>query len=196
MPHLIMIAGPNGSGKTSTAPRLLRDALEVVDYINADTIAQGLSAFEPEKASIQAGRIMLKRIKELSKATSNFAFETTLASRTFVHLIARLKKHGYSFHLIFLWLQSVELAISRVAERVKMGGHSIPENTIRRRYKAGLNNFFSLYKPLADSWQIYDNSDVTQLELIASGYQNSNEIFIAKKEVWQALQEKYNGSEK
>lgn len=194
MPHLIMISRPNGSGKTSTAPTLLRDALDVVDYVNADVIAQGLSAFQPENASIQAGRIMLKRIEELSKANSNFAFETTLASRSFTNLIVRLKEVGYSFHLIFLWLQSVDLAISRVAERVRMGGHSIPESTIRRRYNAGLNNFFSLYRPLADSWQIYDNSDAKHLALIASGNQTPNEIFIANNEIWCKLQETYNES--
>ena len=108
MPHLIIIAGPNGSGKTSTAPRILRDASDVVDYVNADVIAQGLSGFQPEKASIQAGRIMLKRIQELSKEESNFAFETTLASRSFTNLITRLKKIGYHSHLIFLWLENVE----------------------------------------------------------------------------------------
>lgn len=151
MPHLIIIAGPNGSGKTTTAPRILRDAIHVVDYVNADVIAQGLSGFQPENASMQAGRIMLQRIETLSQEASNFAFETTLASRTFTNLIARLKKSGYQFHLTFLWLQNVNLAISRVAERVKMGGHSIPEETIRRRYIKGLKNFFSLYKPLADS---------------------------------------------
>lgn len=127
MPHLVIIAGPNGSGKTSSAPAILRDALDVLDYVNADVIAQGLSGFEPEKASIQAGRIMLKRIQELATEKSNFAFETTLASRSFANLISKLKKSDYQFHLIFLWLENVELAISRVAERVKMGGHSVPE---------------------------------------------------------------------
>lgn len=189
MPHLIIIAGPNGSGKTSTAPTILRDALDVVDYVNADVIAQGLSGFEPEKASIQAGRIMLKRIQELASEESNFAFETTLASRSFTNLISKLKKSNYHFHLIFLWLQNVSLAISRVAERVKMGGHSIPEETIRRRYRVGLINFFSLYKPLADSWQLFDNSNLNQLALIASGSNQEKELYIANKEIWQQLQE-------
>lgn len=192
MPHLIIISGPNGSGKTSTAPRILRDALHVVDYVNADVIAQGLSGFQPEKASIQAGRIMLKRIQELSEEGSNFAFETTLASRSFMNLVSKLKQSGYQFHLIFLWLKDVDLAISRVSERVKMGGHSIPEETIRRRYKVGLNNFFSLYKPLADSWQIYDNSDFSQLPLVASGVNLSNDLNIANEQIWKHLLETHH----
>lgn len=192
MHHLIIIAGPNGSGKTTTAPRILRDALDVVDYVNADVIAQGLSGFQPEKASIQAGRIMLKRIQELSEEESNFAFETTLASRSFTNLITRLKKTGYKFHLVFLWLENVNLAISRVAERVKMGGHSIPEDTIRRRYKVGLNNFFSLYRPLADSWQIFDNSILNELALIASGTNSSNDLNIANEQIWKHLLETYH----
>lgn len=191
MPHVIIIAGPNGSGKTTTAPEILRDTLNVVDYVNADVIAQGLRAFQPEKAAIQAGRIMLKQIKFLANEASNFAFETTLASRTFAHLITELKKAGYHFHLIFLWLKTVNLAISRVAERVKMGGHSIPEETIRRRYEAGLNNFFSLYQPLANSWQLYDNSVLNKLSLIAAGTNEINQPRIANNQIWSQLQEIY-----
>jgi predicted ABC-type ATPase len=192
MPNLVIIAGPNGSGKTSTAPTILRDALEVLDYVNADVIAQGLSGFEPEKASIQAGRVMLKRIKELAKEKSNFAFETTLASRSFANFIADLKMSNYHFHLIFLWLQDVNLAISRVEERVKMGGHFVPEETIRRRYRGGLKNFFTMYKPIADSWQLFDNSNSNQLTLIASGSKQDNKLKISNLEIWRDLQEKYH----
>ncbi len=192
MSHIIIIAGSNGSGKTTAAPALLRDALQVVDYVNADVIAQGLSAFKPEKASIQAGRIMLKRIHDLSQANVNFAFETTLASRTFLNLISRLKQTGYQFHLIFLWLQNAELSISRVSERVQMGGHSIPEETIRRRYRAGLNNFFSLYKPIANSWQFHDNSNINHLSLIASGSNHHSLSHIENKDTWQHLVETYH----
>lgn len=149
MPHLIIIAGPNGAGKSTAAPALLKDALHVDNFVNADVIAQGLCAYQPEKAAIQAGRIMLDRIHTLANEEVNFAFETTLASRTFAMWIPKLQKQGYQFHLIFLWLQSADLAIFRV----KAGGHSVPEATIRRRYTAGLKNFFNLYSSLADSWQ-------------------------------------------
>jgi predicted ABC-type ATPase len=131
MPHLIIIAGCNGSGKTTAAPALLQNSLHVDDFVNADAIAYGLCAFQPEKASIQAGRIMLETIQKLAEEKVNFAFETTLASRTFSTWIPKLKQEDYEFHLIFLWLQNVELAIRRVEERVKNGGHSVPEETIR-----------------------------------------------------------------
>jgi predicted ABC-type ATPase len=192
MPNLIIIAGPNGSGKTTAAPALLRDTLHVVDYVNADVIAQGLSAFRPEDASIQAGRVMLKRIHDLASSEVNFAFETTLASRTFVNLISKLKKSNYQFHLIFLWLQSMDLAISRVRERVKMGGHSIPEETIRRRYSKGLRNLFSLYMPIADSWQLHNNSDINQFSTIASGSNKTSDFRITDEHIWHNLQEAYN----
>jgi predicted ABC-type ATPase len=191
MPHLIIIAGPNGSGKTTTAPALLDRALQVTAFVNADTIAQGLSAFQPEKAAIEAGRIMLKRIWSLAAEKANFAFETTLATRTFaLNLIPELKKAGYEFHLTFLWLQSADLAVSRVKERIKMGGHSVPEQVIRRRYKSGLKNFFSLYKPLINSWQIYDNSNANELTLIASETAEKK-LTIKNKPIWEKLLREY-----
>src|SRR5689334_18509082 len=149
MPHVIVIAGPNGAGKTTSAPALLGEALQIKHFVNADTIAAGLSAFAPEKAAIQAGKAMLERMHYLANNNENFAFETTLASKTFAPWIAKLKaEKGYLFHLTFLLLDSPDLAVSRVAERVKMGGHFVPEDTIRRRFKSGLKNFFNLYKPL------------------------------------------------
>ena len=188
MPHLIIIAGSNGAGKSTAAPALLKDALHVDNFVNADVIAQGLCAYQPEKAAIQAGRIMLDRIHTLAEEKVNFAFETTLASRTFAMWIPKLQKQGYQFHLIFLWLKNVELAIFRVNERVKSGGHSVPESTIRRRYAAGLKNFFNLYSPLAESWQFYDNSNAENLSLIASQIKQNNPI-IKDKEVWKQLLE-------
>ena len=190
MPHIVVISGPNGAGKTTAAPALLNDALHVSHFVNADTIAQGLSAFAPEKAAIQAGRAMLQRIHQLADEDENFAFETTLASRTFAPWICSLKKKDYLFHLSFLMLDSATLAVSRVAERVKMGGHSVPEETIRRRYKSGLKNFFGLYKDMADSWQLYDNSTEGQLALIASKMNNQFEV--RNHAVWQKLIEAYD----
>ena len=157
-PHLIVIAGPNGAGKSTTAPSLLKGTLEVTEFVNADLIAQGLSGFQPEGAVFHAGRVMLERIHYLAKKRIDFAFETTLASRTFAPWIADLRKTGYSFHLVFLWLQNEEFAVGRVAERVRMGGHNVPEETIRRRYYKGIRNFFHIYRPLADAWYFYDNS--------------------------------------
>jgi predicted ABC-type ATPase len=194
MPHVIIIAGPNGAGKTTAAPALLNKELEVKHFVNADTIASGLSAYAPEKAAIQAGRAMLERMRFLASENENFAFETTLASRSFAPWLAKLKKNGYSFHLTFLLLDSADLAVSRVAERVKMGGHFVPEEVIKRRYQAGLRNFFGLYAPIANSWQMYDNSTTGWLDPIASKL-NSN-LVVDKQQVWQKLVEQYNETTK
>lgn len=191
MPHLIIIAGPNGAGKTTSAPILLKDTLHVNDFVNADTIAQGLCAFQPEKAAIQAGKVMLERMHRLAQAKVNFAFETTLASRTFVPWIVELQKNGYLFHLIFLWLKNAELAISRVWERTKVGGHSVPEQIIRRHYKVGLKNFFNLYKPIADSWQFYNNSNINDLALIAS-IESNKRLIIQNEVIWKKILEEHS----
>jgi predicted ABC-type ATPase len=191
MPHLIIITGPNGSGKTTAAPALLRDSLNVEDFVNADVIAQGLCAFQPEKAAIQAGRIMLSRIHSLAEKKANFAFETTLASRTFSTWIPLFKKQGYLSHLIFLWLTNADLAVSRVKERVQNGGHFVPEKTIRRRYVSGLRNFFNLYNPLADSWQFYDNSNADPFSLIASSI-SPDGLLIENKSIGMQLLETYH----
>src|SRR5258706_12840601 len=148
-PSLVVIAGPNGSGKSTAAPALLSGVLGVSEFVNADVIAQGLSAFNPERAAIAAGRIMLARIKELAAARESFAFETTLASRTFAPWITGLLANGYSFHLIFLWLPSPELAVELVVLRAHEVGHHVLYQVIRRRYTKGLHTFFSLYQSLA-----------------------------------------------
>ena len=189
MPNMIIIAGPNGAGKTTSAPALLQDALQVDHFINADVIAQGLCGFQPEKEAMRAGRIMLNRINDLAKDGINFAFETTLASRTFANWMPTLKKQGYQLFLVFLWLENVELAISRVKERIKMGGHSVPEETIRRRYNSGIKNFFNLYQPLLDGWKFYDNSNMNNVSLIASG--SKDNVIIENKTIWKQLQENY-----
>ena len=166
-PKLVVIAGPNGSGKSTSAPALLRGRLGVTEFVNADTIAQGLSAFSPENAAIQAGRVMLARLRQLAAARANFAFETTLASRSFAPWIEGLNAQGYRFHLVFLWLPSADVAVARVLERVRLGGHDVPEEAIRRRYARGLKNFFELYRPLATSWRLYDNSGRSKPRLVA-----------------------------
>lgn len=190
MPHLIIIAGPNGAGKSTTAPALLKDALSIENFVNADVIAQGLCAYQPEKAAIEAGRVMLKRIHQLADEQANFAFETTLASRTFAQWIPQLKAKGYQFYLMFLWLQDAELALFRVKERIKIGGHSVPEETIRRRYKAGLRNFFNLYMSIADVWRMYNNSDQRPSLIAAKTSQDT--VAIEQPTIWQHLTETYH----
>lgn len=189
-PSVIVLAGPNGAGKTTAAPALLRGTLGVVEFVNADTIAQGLSGFDPERAAIPAGRAMLRRIGELARQRSSFAFETTLASRTFAPWLAQLTATGYRFHLVFLWLPSADFAVDRVADRVRLGGHSVPEATIRRRYAAGLRNFFGLYQPLATTWRMHDNSDPSGMKLIASG-KGSRINKVGNRNVWERILAEY-----
>lgn len=167
-PQLVVLAGPNGAGKSTSAPRLIAETLGIADFVNADVIAQGLSAFgrESDSVAMEAGRIMLRRLEELARSRVDFAFESTLASRSFAPRIRALKDQGYRFRLLFLWLPSPELAVLRVRARVKDGGHDVPEETIRRRYTAGLINFFDLYQPIADAWAMY-NASVTPRSLIA-----------------------------
>jgi predicted ABC-type ATPase len=137
--------------------------------VNADIIAQGLAGRDTEQAAWQAGRIMLKRLDELADEGADFAFETTLASRTFVNRIARLKERDYIFCLLYLWLPKAEHSIERVRDRVRRGGHFVPDDTIRRRFLGGMRNFFTLYRPMADVWRFYDNTNPTGPRLIASG---------------------------
>jgi len=164
-----MIAGPNGAGKTSVAPGLLAQALHVLEYVNADVIARGISGFNADAAAVAAGRIMLSRLDELASQRESFAFETTGASRSFATRITALKSTGYRFLLSYIWVDSADLSVERVAKRVLLGGHSIPEETIRRRYLRGLLNFFDLYRPLSDQWRFYDNSLPGNTILLAEG---------------------------
>lgn len=188
--HLIVIAGPNGAGKSTAAPALLQGTLGVMEFVNADTIARGLSAFQPETVAFRAGRIMLERLRQLANERVNFAFETTLATRSFAPWIATLRQTGYLFHLVFLWLPAPELAIERVQERVRLGGHAVPEETVRRRYRAGIQNFFQLYRPLADTWRFYDNSETAAPRLIASGI-GYLEAAIYDSETWKRIEVEY-----
>jgi predicted ABC-type ATPase len=152
---------------------LLRDVFAVEEFVNADTLAQGLSAFAPEKVAVEAGRIMLKRLRELAEKQVSFAFETTLAARSFAPRLKDLMAAGYKSHLIFLALPNAGMAIDRVSHRVKLGGHDIPIAIIKRRFEAGLKNFFQLYRAVVSSWLFYDNSPPTRPLLVAAGDQQT-----------------------
>ncbi|MES1255617.1 MAG: zeta toxin family protein [Acidobacteriota bacterium] len=165
-PIVVILAGPNGAGKSTAAPALLQGTLGVTEFVNADAIARGLSAFNVDGVAIAAGRVMLQRLKTLSRQGTSFAFETTLASRTFAPWLDELRHGGYAVHLGFLWLSSPELAVQRVADRVAMGGHAVPESTVRRRYQRGLNNFLSVYRDRTDTWSFLDSSR-SDLRLVA-----------------------------
>ncbi|GAA6620923.1 zeta toxin family protein [Scytonema sp. NUACC26] len=158
MPSLYVIGGANGSGKTTVAMNLLPNFLECFEYVNADSIAAGLSPLNPESMAIEAGRLMIQRLRALSESGSDFAFETTLAAKTFAPFIVNCRAKGYTINLIYFWLRSPDLAVERVARRIASGGHSIPEDVIRRRYERGRKNLVSLYLPLCDGWMVYDNS--------------------------------------
>ena len=186
--HVIAVAGPNGAGKTTLAPFLIRDEYGLLEYVNADSIAHGLAAFSPESVAFEAGRIMLKRIRALAEQNLNFAFETTLASRSYARLIKGLQGVGYEFHLIYVWLSSADLAVQRVRERVRTGGHDVPEEVIRRRYVKGVRNFFTVYSGLADTWGIYDNSSQGDPAEVAIKNKNAPPEII-REDLWQRLRE-------
>ncbi len=160
-PVCYIIAGPNGAGKTTFARKFLPEYVKCLDFINADLIAGGISPFVPEKAAIQAGRIMIEQIQHLAESRRDFGFETTLSGKSYANLLHKLKGKGYRIHLFFLWLPNADLAIERIADRVRKGGHTIPEGVVRRRFHKGLNNFIKIYRPLLDSWFIIDNSRET-----------------------------------
>jgi len=186
-PSLVVIGGPNGAGKTTAVPILLRDLFRVEEFVNADLIAQGISVFDPASAAVAAGRVMLRRLNELARARADFAFESTLASRTLAAWICRRKEEGYGVGLLFLWLPSVDIAIERVRRRVSAGGHDIPEAVIRRRYERGLRNFFALYRPLADRWRVYDNSNLTGVHELARGESGATDR-VTDEETWKQIQ--------
>jgi len=157
-PTVHVIAGPNGAGKSTFATHYLPSFAHCREFVNADLIAAGLSPFAPETQSIRAGRLLLTRIKELSDARRDFGFETTLAGRGHARTLEDMKESGYRLQLFFLWLPTADLAVARVANRVRQGGHGVPEETIRRRFDAGLRNLFQCYFVLMDAWWLYDGS--------------------------------------
>jgi predicted ABC-type ATPase len=171
--NLYIIAGCNGAGKTTASFTILPEILNCKEFVNADEIAKGLSPFQPEKVSFEAGRIMLKRINELLETNQNFAFETTLATKSYKSKITLAKKEKYNVTLLFFWLETVDLAIERVKTRVTEGGHNIETEVIKRRYRNGIKNLFEIYLGIADEVLIFDNSFGIP-ELIAEKSLNSD----------------------
>lgn len=186
--NVIVLAGPNGAGKTTAARTLLAESLRLVTFVNADVIAQGLAGFDPDSAVVEASRIMLERLHLLAGRREDFAFETTLAARTYASWLEELRQAGYQVHLVYFWLASADLAVARVAERVRLGGHGVPEKTIRQRYTRSLRNFFALYLPLANTWQVYDNTQAGLTRMIAFRNEAGDES-IGDQSLWAKMQE-------
>ena len=168
MPRLYIISGCNGAGKTTASYTMLPEMLECSEFVNSDEFAKGLSPFQPEKASIQASRYMITKVRYLLKRQRDFGIETTLATRTLLKTIRLAQSAGYTVTLLYFWLNSPELAIERVAARVEAGGHNIPEETIRRRYRVGIDYFFHDYAPICERWILADNSQIP-FRVIAEG---------------------------
>jgi predicted ABC-type ATPase len=164
-PELRIIAGPNGSGKTTFVRTFLPRYAVVKNFVNADLIAAGLSPFQPETAAVRAGRLMLEEIRRLAGQRQDFAFETTLSGRSYEPMIRQFREHGYCVYLYFLWLPAVEMNLERIAIRVRQGGHNVPEDDVRRRYRRGVINFLNVYRPLMDYWIVFDNSEVWPREI-------------------------------
>jgi predicted ABC-type ATPase len=179
----VIIAGPNGSGKSTCAVTLLPPGMP---FVNADMIAAELSGVPGTSADINAGRLLLDRVGKLEQAREDFAFETTLATRMLRDRITAWQGGGYHVNLLFFWLPSADMAVQRVAARVRSGGHNVPESTVRRRYVSGLRNLFGLYLPIVDTWRMYDNSRGLDPQLIAKGTR-TGPTKIARSDVWEPL---------
>jgi len=183
-PNLYIIAGPNGAGKTTFARKFLPDYAKCLEFVNVDLIASGLSPFDPERAALKAGRIMLEQIHSLAERGVDFGFETTLSGKTYVKVLEEVNKRGYLIHIFFLWISDVELALERIRLRVRNGGHHIPEDVVRRRFIRSLPNFLRIYKPLANSWVIFDNSgDIPRMIAI----EESGKIEILDRDLFNIL---------
>ncbi|PYX94879.1 MAG: Zeta toxin family protein [Acidobacteria bacterium] len=187
-PNVYIIAGPNGAGKTTFAREFLPNYADCKNFINADMIAQGIAPFSPETAAVRAARLMLEGIKLLAQRQTDFGFETTLSGRTYLKLIQGLKNRGYRVHYFFLWIPSVDLALSRIKERVLEGGHDVPEIDVRRRLGRSIRNFLINYCYLADAWILFDSS-ATPPSIIA--LEEAGKLRIMKSEAYEALIKQY-----
>jgi predicted ABC-type ATPase len=157
VPNAYIVAGPNGAGKTTFAREYLPSYAECRNFINADLIAQGISPFAPEAAAFRAGKIVLAEFRRFAERGEDFGFETTLSGRTYFRNLAELKSRGYRLHIFFLLLANADVAVSRIRGRVLKGGHNVPEADVRRRFERSLRNFIHLYRPIGDSWMLFDS---------------------------------------
>ena len=185
MPTLYIISGCNGAGKTTASYTILPEILDCKEFVNADAIAAGLSPFQPEKVAFEAGRLMLERIEHLISLRTNFAIETTLSTKSYAQTIKKCKALGYEVVLIYFWLKSVDLAIVRIRERVERGGHHIPDDVVKRRYKRGLENLFNIFAPICDYWYVVDNSE-NEPFLVAEGNENTDET-VYNEGIWNTI---------
>ncbi len=184
-PRVVIFAGPNGAGKSTHADAIVA-SLGINTFVNADYIARGLSGLNSDQVAMQAGRIMLTRLKDLAAAKQDFAFESTLSSRSFAPFLCQLKSQGYEVAIYYFSLASSSLAVRRVKLRVAMGGHDVPEDTIRRRFARSLHNFHSLYMPLADQWVVFDNTVAAKATLVAT--QEGDNLQVKETKLWLKLQ--------
>lgn len=185
--NIYIIAGSNGAGKTTFAKRFLPAYAKCPHFVNADLIAQGLSPFEPQIASLKAGKLVLQQIREFSDRGISFGFETTLSGKSYVRLLQEIKSKGYNLHLYFLWVPDTKLAIARIKDRVSEGGHNVPDIDVCRRFSRSIANFFNLYKPLLTSWMLFDNSGIKP-ELIAK--EEKGHIEVVDQELFIKIQKK------
>jgi predicted ABC-type ATPase len=192
MPNLYIIAGCNGAGKTTASYTILPEMLNCKEFVNADSIAAGLSPFNPESVAIEAGRIMLGRINTLLEHNEDFGIETTLATRSYVSLIKRARAVGYKITLIYFWLSSPTEAMQRVATRVGKGGHHIPDDVVDRRYFKGIYNLLTLYIGICDYWAVFNNEE-GRPEIIVSGeFDHLQMVF--NDDIWNTIKKQSNGT--
>jgi predicted ABC-type ATPase len=185
---LYIIAGPNGVGKTTFARKFLPKYANCKNFVNADLIAQGISPFSPEAAAIRAGRLMLTEIEFFSKRQVSFGFETTLSGRSYLGLVQRLKRRGYKVHLFFLFVQAVDVTLSRIKERVLKGGHDVPEAVVRRRFDRSVRNFFREYQALVDSWYLFDNTGTNPVPI---AFKKRRQLRIMNRKTYDTLITRY-----
>ena len=184
-PRVVVFAGPNGADKSTHADAILA-ALGIDTFVNADYIARGLSGRNTDAVAFEAGRIMLRRLRQLGNARADFAFESTLSSRSFARFLQGLKAEGYAVAIYYFSLANAQLAVRRVKLRVALGGHDVPADVVKRRFSRSLKNFFQLYVPLADEWTLFDNSSATQALPVAAHH--ANQLIVTEPATWHKLQ--------
>ncbi len=182
--NVYIIAGPNGSGKTTFAKKFLPKYVKCPHFVNADLIAQGLSPFAPQQAAVKAGKLVLEQIKDLVNKNVDFGFETTLSGKTYQKHFKALKDNGYKLHLFFLWIPGPQLAIARVKDRVEQGGHNVPIKDIKRRFDRSIEKFFQQYRLLVDKWMLFNNARI-EPELLAK--KTNNHIDVINKELFEKI---------